>query len=236
MRALPHGILPVAAAMLFLALACAEQASDPAAPEFPALARPCASPPCGGGGGGGGDDPPSSPPTVSLSGHYTTSAPQPVTVSGGGKTLKVEGDGMTLSLALPALGALADGSCTMNGFASEADAIAFWNDMADEGGEGRQLRIQVDRKRLGSASTSHWTQVHWPGSLGYPDGSVLTMKAGNGDTFGAATYTSTGTDAYTLTGGELSAAVLGGAGNHELASVRCSLATLGGSLAFQLNR
>jgi hypothetical protein len=231
-------LLPVMAAAL-LASGCTEQVLEPEPPLAPAFAKKCASPPCG--GDGGDEEPPAATPTVLLSGGYTSADAQPVETRESGKTLRVTGEAVTLTLALPAIGveAFPAGTCTWSGaLADDADAAGFWNAQAAAAGAGRNLQAQVDKKSLGSPSSAHWTQVFWAGDGGIEGGNLVKMKGGNHTVYGAATYTPDGSapDTYTLTDGGLTLSVLGGDGNHEIAGVSCSTAALGATLTFQLLR
>lgn len=150
--------------------------------------------------GGGGDDGTSSS-TVDLSGNYTATD-QPVDVKEGGKYLRLDAPteaSITLSVALPEIEAtLFPGICKHEGFAGDQEAVDFWNAHRVEGGKGRRLRVQVDKKAVGSPSTMHFTEVFWnSGEL------LLEMRNGNHTVYGPATWTGGG-DSYTLTSGGLS--------------------------------
>lgn len=177
--------------------------------------------------GGGGDDGTSSS-TVDLSGNYTA-ADQPVDVSEGGKYLRLDAPAeapITLSVALPLIDSnYFPGICSHDGFASDQEAVDFWNTHAVEGGPGRRLRVQVDKKAVGSESTSHFTEVFWnSGEL------LLKMRNGNHPDYGPATWTGGG-DSYTLDGGALS--LLLPTGDKR---VLCDADAMGTSFTFNLTR
>lgn len=231
-----HGkTTPGIAGLLTLAMVTACEDSGPTAPPeaVPAFAKPGACPGHPSCDGDDGEDPPSGGTTVTLAGGYTTDSPQPVTVKETGKALDVTGDPVALTWALPTLDALAEGSCTSNGFVSEEDAIAFWNGVADDS-RSVKFRSQVDKKALASASSTHFTLAIYPVTDEFEGGNAMRVKVGNHETFGAATYTRSG-DTYTLTGGGILMDVLGGSNNEEIASVKCSNSALNGSFAFTLN-
>ena len=122
-------------------------------------------------------------------------------------------------------------TCMHEGFANDQEAANFWNEHATDGGDGRRLRIQVDKKSVGSPSGAHFTEVFWD-----VNDEVFKMRNGNHTLYGAATWTGSG-DSYSLTGGGLSIILpqSGGSTDPQI-QVACNATSLGTSFAFDLTR
>lgn len=224
-------------------LGCEGADSLPVAPDRGSTAAdqvPIASakPSCPGHPSCGEEDPAGSD-AINLSGHYDTAEPQPVEVKSKGKILDVKAPSenpIALFLELPSSSEFDfANTCNHGGLSSTENAQLFWDTHAGAGGGGRSYRAHVDKKNVGSPDTEHFNEIFWAGD----DSGVIKVRVGNHDAYGPATWSLTGEDTYTITGGGLSILKLSGPDHSVEKAVSCDNGanTNGGvqvSLTFQL--
>lgn len=218
------------AAGLLVAACTAESPTDPV-PLEAAFAKPACPghPSCGGDDDEGGDDPAGT--TALLSGGYNEdpdATPQPVNVGVQGRIRSISetSSGVRVAFLVPPF---ADelaftSTCIHNGFGSDAEAMAFWNDIADDGVAAHKFLARMDTRNMESNDTDHLHEIVWDDSKDIPEGNLTKFRVGNHSDYGAARWSASG-DTYTITEGGLKLSVLGGDGNHELVGVTCDNAS-----------
>lgn len=214
------------AAGLALTACTADSPTESGQPQT-AFARPGACPghPSCEDPGDGGDGPAAS--MALFSGGYDedpTGSPQPVNVGKKGRIRSISetAGGVGVALRVPPFTdeAAFAGTCVHNGFGSAAEAMSFWNDVADDVVSAFRLIARMDTNSMGSNDAEHLNEIFWNDSKGIAEGNITRFRVGNHGVYGAARWSGSG-GVYELTDGGLTLSVLGGEGNHELVGVTC---------------